>query len=1395
MKTSLQRSTLSSIQEKRALLARLLRRATEPQPETPLSYGQKAMYFLHRSDPESPAYHVAFTARFRSPVDAGALRRALQSLVERHEQLRATFVLRDGEPVQEIAPRCLVAFEQADASSWSDEQLDQGVREAYRQPFDLERGPLFRAHLFTRDGHDHVFLITIHHIVYDAWSLWINQGELGRLYRAQVDGTRVVLPPIKHSYADFIRWQADMLKGPEGTRLSTFWQNQLDGHLTPIKLPTDRPRPPVQTYVGESVVFRLGDDLTHRLRQLAKQQSVTPFMLLLAAFQVLLHRYSGDEVILVGSPSAGRSQAAYAQTVGYFVNILALKADLSGNPSFQEFLIQVQKTVLEALEHQDYPFPLLIERLQPVRDPSYSPIVQVSFAYQKPTAHDGTPDLFSALESGKHLAWGGLDTEYYPLRQQEGQFDLELEVVESGSAFHGSFKYNRDLFEQSTIDRMVSHFETLLQGIVARPGHRVGCLPLLTGAENQRLLDCANEKGYVYPGGYAGDLIKLFEAQVEARPNTIAVSDGEQRLTYHALNVRANQLAHYLRRLGVGPEVLVGLHLERSPHLIVGILGILKAGGAYLPLDPSYPRERLAFMLADSGAPVIVTQADRVPELPQTTAELVYLDRDVKVIEKESEGNLETDVTPDTLAYVIYTSGSTGKPKGVQINHFNVTRLFAATQHWYRFDEHDVWTMFHSVAFDFSVWEIWGALIHGGHLVIVPFAVSRDADAFYALLAEARVTVLNQTPSAFRQLLQVEDDPQKAKPLHLRLVIFGGEMLDLKSLRPWFMRHGDDLPQLVNMYGITETTVHVTYRPLALPDVEKDASLIGRPIPDLSLYILDKHLQPAPIGITGELYVAGAGVSRGYLNRPELTSERFIHNPFSERPGDRLYKTGDLARYLPDGDIEYFGRIDSQVKIRGFRIELGEIEAILRQHQNVAEAVVLLREDTPDDKRLLAYVVPRQAPQLSADELRAYLKEQLPDYSLPAAIIMLDAMPINHNGKIDCGALPLPENWRSGPGRQFVIPRDIYEQRLVLMWEDTLKVSPIGIQDNFFELGGHSLLAMGLMAQLEREFKANLPLSALFQAPTVERLAELLRRQDLNPRWSPLVPIQPKGTRPRFFCIAGGVGSVLYYYPLAHRLGPDQPFYGLQSKGINGDCVPYTHVQDMARHYIEAIRSIQPEGPYWLGGHCFGGIVAFEIAQQLAHEGQAIALLAVLDIPAPDQDAGSSVCDSDDATWVLRLGQLLEQASGKDLGLSLDELRLLDLEEQAQYLKEGMIKAQMLPPGAGTSQVRGLVQVFKANSCARYMPPAQAHPVPIALCRASEYHSDYDFSAAERGALDDGHEATLGWWQYARGPVEVNVVPGNHVTMMWEPHVQGLAEWLAATLARTGHGQSAMDSQ
>lgn len=1380
MKTHFEKAMTASIEQKRALLAELLRSKAEAQSGVPLSYGQKALYFLHRSAPESPAYHVAFSVRLRSQVDAGALRRALQVLIDRHEQLRATFVLQDGEPVQRIAPSHPVALEQVQAESWSEEELDQAVREAYRRPFDLERGPLFRAHLFSRGGRDHVFLITIHHIVYDAWSLWINQDELGRLYRAAIDGTPAALPPVPRSYADFTRRQTDMLQGPEGKRLAAFWQNQLEGRLTPIRLPADRPRPPVQTYAGKTLVFRIGDELTYRLRQLARQESVTPFMLILAAFQVLLHRYSGDDTILVGSPSAGRSQPAYAQTVGYFVNTLVLKAELSGNPSFRDLLLRVQETVLEALEHQDYPFPLLIERLQPVRDPSYSPIVQVSFVYQKSMAQDGRADMFGAFEPGKRLQWAGLDIEYYPLAQQEGQFDLELEIVESGSGFHAAIKYNTDLFEDSTVERMQHHFETLLEGIVARPDDRIGHLPLLTEAEIRPLVYGNSDR--ISRPRCGETLVTLFEARARAKPNEIAVTDLTHRLSYGELNTRANRLAHYLRRLGVGPEVLVGLYLDRSTDLIVAILGILKAGGAYLPLDPAYPKERLAFMLSDSRAPVLVTQRSRVSDLPETPVKQVCIDGDLKWIEQEGGENPNSGVEPGNLAYVIYTSGSTGKPKGAQIVHANVTRLFAETRPWYRFDEHDVWTMFHSFAFDFSVWEIWGALLYGGRLVVVPFEISRDPAAFYRLLADEKVTVLNQTPSAFSQLIRVEDDSDSRRPLQLRWVIFGGEKLDPRNLKSWFMRHGDQAPRLVNMYGITETTVHVTYRPLSISDLDKDASVIGRPIPDLKLYILDRYLQPAPIGVAGELYVAGAGLARGYLNRPELTRERFIRNPLSENPDDRLYKTGDLARRLPDGDIEYLGRIDSQVKIRGFRIELGEIEAVLLQHDNVAEAAVLVREDTPGDKRLLAYVVVHQPSPTAASDLRAYLKGLIPEYAVPAAIVVLDTLPLNHNGKVDRGALPLPDDWRGRPDRQLAIPRDRYEQRLVLLWEDILKLSPVGIQDNFFELGGHSLLAMGLMARIERAFEVKLPLSTLFQAPTPEQFAVHLRKQNSTPPWSPLVPIQNKGNLPRFFCVAGGIGTVLYYYPLAHRLGSEQPFFGLQSRGINGDCEPYESVEDMARHYLESIRAVQPEGPYWLGGHCFGGIVAFEMAQQLARAGESVALLAILDIPAPFLKDLSADFDRDDAAWTFKLGQVLEQASGKNFGLSRDDLARLDPDRQAEYLKQKLAAAEILPPGADAAHVRGLVKVFRANSAARYRPQQPVHEVPIALFRASEFHSDFDFTAIGEGDTETP-DLSLGWSRYSRGPVEVTFVPGNHLTMMWDPHVQSLAEGLAATLA------------
>lgn len=586
---------------------------------------------------------------------------------------------------------------------------------------------------------------------------------------------------------------------------------------------------------------------------------------------------------------------------------------------------------------------------------------------------------------------------------------------------------------------------------------------------------------------------QLFESQVERTPEAVAVVFENEQLTYKDLNCRANQLARYLQNVGVGSEVLVGICVERSLEMVVGIIGILKASGAYVPLDPTYPKERLAFMLQDSQVSILLTQQHLVEKLTESEAQIVCLDSEWEAIAQESEDNPVSEVTAENLAYVIYTSGSTGKPKGVLVSHYNVVRLFEATQSWFHFNERDVWTLFHSYAFDFSVWELWGALLYGGRLVVVPYWVSRSPEEFYNLLCKEQVTVLNQTPSAFCQLIQVEESRKVIKEHHLRLVIFGGEALQLQSLKPWFERYGDERPRLVNMYGITETTVHVTYRPLTITDVnEGKGSAIGVPIPDLQVYVLDQYQKPVSIGVPGEIYIGGVGLSRGYLNRPELTTERFIPNPFSDRSEAYLYKSGDLGRYLPNGDIEYLGRIDHQVKIRGFRIELGEIESALAQHPSVKQSVVIIREDIPGDKRLVAYVRLDQKQTFRAQEFRSFLQSKLPDYMVPSTFLLLDALPLTPNGKVDRCALPAPDSSRPDQSATFVAPRTFIEQQLADIWASVLKLERVGIHNNFFELGGDSLLATQVMSRLRQAFGVELPLRTLFEAPTVADLGDRL---------------------------------------------------------------------------------------------------------------------------------------------------------------------------------------------------------------------------------------------------------------------------------------------------------------
>ena len=926
-----------------------------PRGETaPLSFAQQRLWFLDQLEPNNPFYNIPQGLRIKGNLDVSALQRSLEEIVRRHETLRTTYKFVQGTPVQVISPHVDVKMEQ-----FSLEHLAEGERKTAvegfiaaeaRRTFNLEKGPVMRATLARLSAQEYVLVLNTHHIVSDGWSIGIFVKELMQLYGAFTKGKESPLAELPIQYTDFAIWQRQLIQGEILDKHLDYWRKQLGGAPSTIVLPTDRPRPAVQTYRGETRTVMLPKELADAITAFNQREGVTLYMTLLAALNTLLFRYTGQDDIVVGSPIANRNYAETENLIGFFVNAIPMRTRLTGDPTFREVLRRAKEAALGAYAHQDLPFEKLVEEFDPQRNLASNPMFQVVLVLQNAPKYA--------------LDLPGVELEWVPVYNGTSKFDFSLHVSERAQGLFCMMEFNTDLFDSETVLRMLGHFRTVLESAVAHPERHIASLPILTAAEKQQLLVEFNQ-GDVRA---AADkcIHQLVELQAKRTPNNVAVKFENQSLTYRDLDARANQLAHYLRKRGVGPETLVAMCMDRSIEMIVGILGILKAGGAYLPLDLAYPAERLAFMLADAKPPVMLTQEKLIEKLPEHGSEIICLDRDWSSIAAESTETVDSGAKPENLAYVIYTSGSTGKPKGCLVTHFNVVRLFEATWDWYKFDERDVWTMFHSYAFDFSVWEIWGALLYGGRVVVVPYLVSRSPEEFYRLLDQERVTVLNQTPSSFKQLIQAEESVGM-RDLALRYVIFGGEALDMASLRPWYARHGDQKPLLVNMYGITETTVHVTYRPLSLNDTT-GGSVIGRPIPDLQLYILDQHRQPVPIGVPGEMYVGGAGVARGYLDRPELTAERFIPDPFSSQPSARLYKTGDLARFLANGDVEYLGRIDHQVKIRGFRIELGEIESVLAGHAAVRHSVVIAREDETGNKQLVAYIVADKQAKLSEQQ-------------------------------------------------------------------------------------------------------------------------------------------------------------------------------------------------------------------------------------------------------------------------------------------------------------------------------------------------------------------------------------------------------------------------------------------
>ncbi|MFZ6028860.1 MAG: amino acid adenylation domain-containing protein [Chloroflexota bacterium] len=1061
--------------------------------EFPLSFGQQALWALYQMAPEEAAYNLAYAMRLRCELDVAALQQVWRTLVRRHTSLRTTFSLRQGEPVQHVHADAAPFFQHEDLAGCSEDTLRLRLADEANQPFDLEQGPLFRLHLFTCSAQEHVLLLVCHHIVIDFWSVAALLHEMGALYAAEKEAAFPAELQSSRSYTDYVAWQTGLLAGPRGEQLWSYWQQQLSGELPDLGLVTDYPRPPVQTYAGAAQPCQLDRDVTRRLKAFSQSRGVTLYATLLAAFQVLLHRYSGQDQILVGTPISGRTQADFFDVAGYFVNSVVMRARFDENPSFVDFLRQVHRSEVEALQHQDYPFSALVRRLQPERDFSRSPLFQAMFVYQQPrvAGEESIVALDLGLD-GVPVNVPGLPFETLAVARQSAQFDLTLAAGEVDGQLAVLLKYNTDLFAPETIERLLVHWRALLDSILADPEQRVSALPILASGERQQLLEAWNETqaDFVTP---LDTLPAWFEDVARHVPAATAVVFEGRTWTYQTLNRQANRLAHHLQALGVGPEVRVGVCLERSFETVVALLGVLKAGGVYVPLDPSYPAERLAFMQADARLAVLLTVSSLAQAIPQGAARLVCLDAVADVLTGQSDAAPSPALNPENLAYVIYTSGSSGTPKGVMVPHRAICNHLRWRAVASPLGGEDRFLQLASASFDVSLWEILAPLLGGAQLVLPPHGGEKDLRGLVRLIDERQVTHLRMGPALLNVFLEHAD---AAGCPSLRGVFCGGESLSLDLQERFFASFPG--VALYNQYGPTETCVAATMW-ACVRDDERLHVPIGRPVANMRTYVLDAHLQPVPVGVIGELFIAGQGLARGYLDRPKLTAERFIPDPFGNQPGARLYKTGDRVRYLPDGNLEFLGRSDRQVKIRGFRVEPGEVEAALSRHPALAAAAVEAQpERTPlfgetVNDQLVAYLVARSPEPPSLGDLRSFLKHKLPDYLIPAAFVFLETLPLTPNGKLDRKALPALDVNRPALDGAYEAPRTPVEEVLAEMWAELLEIDRVGIHDSFFELGGHSLLAVQSMATLQDLFAIEEPLIILFfENPTVAGLAEVL---------------------------------------------------------------------------------------------------------------------------------------------------------------------------------------------------------------------------------------------------------------------------------------------------------------
>ncbi|MGD1094659.1 MAG: amino acid adenylation domain-containing protein [Bryobacteraceae bacterium] len=1276
----------------------------QPRATAPAAPHQQQVWLSSQMTSTLPVYNEPITVHYRGRLNLETLERSFNELLRRHEIWRTSFASVEGRLVQVVHPLKL-SIPLMDLTHLPENErgpaaLRQAKADAQR-PFDLATGPLLRPCVFKLADQDYRLHLTLHHIIFDGVSIYrVLVPELAALYEAFSKDQPSPLPEPDLQYGDYAFWHHQLLTDEFVANEVGYWREQLAGPLPNLELPTDRPRPAVRSYRGNMRTFSLSSELTASLKRVSRAEGVTVYMFLLAAFKTLLHRYSGQNDILVGGVTDGRRRAEFEQLMGYFLSIVTLRTRPAGELTFRDYLAEVKNSVLDALAHSDVPFDRLVQELQPKRDASRHPFFQVSFSIEPPAAP----------------AAGDWDLTQMDIATGTSKTDLYLEIDERPEGYIARFVYNTDLFDDATIERMTGHWTTLLEAAVNDPGARLRDLPILTRQERNELCVSWNNSKCEVP---ATTIHQMVERQAELTPNAIAVEAGEQRLTYRQLNERANRLAHRLRSAGAGPEILVGLCVDRSIDVIAAPLAVMKAGAAYLPLDPAFPKERLAFLMEDAQPALLLVERRLAGSLPESNAEILFCD------EPGGENtNPKVPAKPDSLAYVLYTSGSTGLPKGVEIQHSAVVNFLLSMQREPGFTAADSLLAVTTLSFDIAALELYLPLITGGRLVVANRDDVRDPGRLMTLLDESPCTVLQATPAAWRGLV----DAGWTGSSRLK-ALCGGEALPRDLAAQLLPR----CAELWNLYGPTETTIWSTIHRVTSAN---SAVPIGCPIANTEILILDSNLSLVPANVPGELYIGGAGVARGYLRRPELTSERFISHP--DKPEARIYRTGDVARWLPDGTLEYLGRADNQVKVRGFRIEPEEIEAALLKHPDVRAAAVRSWSDASGGMSLAAYVI-AGAKNL---DLRAFLKQKLPDYMIPSRVVLLDALPLTPNGKIDRQALPKPATVETAA--EFAAPTNPVEQRLRSIWEEVLDVRPISVRDNFFDLGGHSFLVAKLLRQIDIEFGKRVSMADVFHAPTIDQLALLLA----GPSAAESLPItirrQAAGTRsPLLWLYAGPICRAL-----SMRISAEWPLISVALKPADEALLPDScTLEEVAALVVQQVRAVQPQGPYHLAGWCAAGVLAYEVAAQLVRAGETVESLILVDASNP--------------TYYFNLSKYRLAASNIHHHLKIS-LRLAPRDAWA-YLHDrilGMVKA-----APSRQDLRSFADKV-SQAVVKYTPKSYSGRVTL-------------IRSMQRPEIPAAH---LGWPELVQGEFELLESPGDHISMFREPHVSELAARISQCL-------------